>query len=47
MEVLYIIVPLAIAFAGFAVLSFIWLIRHSQLEDAEGSAHRILIDDEE
>lgn len=46
MEVLYVIVPLAVAFAGFAVMGFIWAVSDGQYDDADGAAHRILLDDE-
>lgn len=47
MEVLYIIVPLALAFAGVAVIAFIWSVRSDQYEDLIGPAHKMLLDDEE
>ncbi len=45
MEVLYVIVPLAVAFAGFAVLGFIWSVKHKQYDDTDGVAHRVILDD--
>lgn len=46
MEALYVIVPLAIAFAGFALMGFIWAVRDVQFDDSDGAAHRALLDDE-
>lgn len=45
MEVLYVIIPLAIAFAGLAVTGFVWSVRSQQYSDPKGTAHRILLDD--
>ena len=45
MEVLYVMIPLALAFAGLAVMAFIWSVRNGQFKDPKGTAHRILLDD--
>jgi cbb3-type cytochrome oxidase maturation protein len=47
MEVLFVIVPLAVAFAGAAVLTFIWAVRSGQLDDLTTPASRVLVDDGE
>lgn len=47
MEVLYLLVPLAVALAGVIVWAFFWAVRSNQFEDLEGPAHRILMDDDE
>ena len=46
MEVLFVIVPLAVAFAGFGALAFVWAVCARQFDDLSTPAHRILIDDE-
>lgn len=45
MEVLYIMVPLAIAFAGCAVLAFIWGVKSGQFDDMKTPGLRALTDD--
>ncbi|MCX6126227.1 MAG: cbb3-type cytochrome oxidase assembly protein CcoS [Proteobacteria bacterium] len=45
MEVLYVIVPLALGFAGFAVLAFVWSVKSGQYDDPAGAAHRVLQDE--
>lgn len=47
MEILYLLVPLALALAGGAVLSFRWAARNDQFDDLETPAVRLLFDDEE
>ena len=47
MEVLYIIVPFAVAFAGLAVVAFVWSVRNNQYDDLKGPAHKILMDENE
>jgi cbb3-type cytochrome oxidase maturation protein len=46
MSVIYIVLPLALAFAGIAVWAFIWAVRQGQLDDLETPAARILLDDD-
>jgi len=46
MTILYLILPLALCFAGAAVLAFAWTVRSGQLDDIETPPHRILFDDE-
>lgn len=45
MEVLYVIVPLAVAFAGGALMTYIWGVRSGQFDDMTTPAHQILVDD--
>jgi cbb3-type cytochrome oxidase maturation protein len=47
MEILYVIVPLALGFAGFAVWGFIWFVKSGQYDDPKGSAARILLDEDD
>ena len=45
--VIYIVLPLALLFAGIAVWAFIWAVRQGQLDDLETPAARILLDDDD
>lgn len=47
MNVLYLVIPLAIAFAGGAVWAFFRAARAGQFDDLETPAVRMLMDDEE
>jgi cbb3-type cytochrome oxidase maturation protein len=46
MSVLYLILPLALAFAGIAVGAFVWVVRSGQLDDVDTPPRRILFEDE-
>lgn len=46
MTILYLILPLALVFAGAAVAAFTWTVRSGQLDDVETPPRRILFDDE-
>jgi len=46
MSILYLILPLALLFAGAAVATFAWTVRSGQLDDVETPPRRILFDDE-
>ena len=46
MTVLYLILPLALMFAGAAVAAFAWTVRSGQLDDVETPPRRILFEDE-
>ena len=46
MEVLYLLLPIAILVAVVIAIFFIWSVRSGQYEDLDGSAHRILMDDD-
>ena len=45
MTILYLILPLALVFAGTAVAAFIWTVRSGQLDDVDTPPRRILFDD--
>jgi cbb3-type cytochrome oxidase maturation protein len=45
MEVLFVVVPLAIAFAGVAVIGYVWAVKAGQFDDLTTPAHQMLIDD--
>lgn len=47
MTVLYILIPVAIALVGIAILVFNWAVNSGQYDDLDGPAHSILFDDEE
>ena len=46
MIVLYLILPLALLFAGAAVAAFAWTVRSGQLDDVDTPPRRILFEDE-
>jgi cbb3-type cytochrome oxidase maturation protein len=46
MTILYLILPLALLFAGAAVAAFAWAVRSGQLDDVDTPPRRILFDDE-
>ena len=46
MNVLVFMVPLALALGLTALLAFLWSLRNGQYEDVEGSAVRILSNDD-
>ena len=47
MTVLFVVLPLALVFAGGAVAAFIWAARHGQFDDLTTPPLRILHDDDE
>jgi cbb3-type cytochrome oxidase maturation protein len=46
MTILYLILPLALLFAGGAVAAFAWTVRSGQLDDVDTPPRRILFEDE-
>lgn len=46
MSTLYVLLPLALSAAVGWAVAFIWCVRDGQLDDLEGSAWRMLSDDE-
>ncbi len=46
MELILVLLPLALLFAGLAVALFVWAVRKGQFDDLETPAMRILFDDE-
>lgn len=46
MNVLFVLVPLALALASAGVLAFRWAVRSGQFDDLDTPALRILIDDD-
>lgn len=47
MTILAVLVPIALFMGLCSLGTFFWALRGGQFEDLEGSANRILIDDEE
>ena len=47
MTALYLVLPLALAVAGAAVIAFVWAVRSGQLDDVDTPPRRILFDDDE
>ncbi len=47
MSILFLLIPLGMAFLGIAIWAFLWAVRSGQFEDMEGPAHRILMDDDD
>jgi len=46
MEILFILIPVSIAFVALAIWIFGWAIKNGQYDDLEGPAHSILFDDD-
>jgi len=46
MDSLLVLVPVALLLGLGALAAFLWALRHGQFEDPEGSAARILFDDD-
>jgi len=46
MEILFILIPVSIAFVALAIWVFGWAIKNGQYDDLEGPAHSILFDDD-
>ncbi|MFO0254135.1 MAG: cbb3-type cytochrome oxidase assembly protein CcoS [Betaproteobacteria bacterium] len=47
MDILYLLVPLSLLLVFGIGAVFWWALKSGQLEDLEGPAHRILMDDED
>jgi cbb3-type cytochrome oxidase maturation protein len=47
MEILFLLIPLAVALMVVAVVFFLWTVKTGQYDDLEGAAHRILMDDDD
>lgn len=47
MEALFVIVPLALAFAGGALIAYVWAVWSGQFDDMTTPAHQMLVDDRE
>ena len=47
MNGLLILIPVALGLGLTGLAAFFWALRHGQFDDPEGSANRILLDDED
>ncbi|MBS0520502.1 MAG: cbb3-type cytochrome oxidase assembly protein CcoS [Proteobacteria bacterium] len=47
MDSLLILVPAALFLGLMALAAFLWALRHGQFDDPDGSASRILFDDDD
>ena len=47
MESMYILIPVALAFAALGIKAFFWAVDNDQYEDLESEGQRILFDDEQ
>jgi len=45
MSVLIYMIPLALILGGIGLAAFIWAVKSGQMDDLDGAAHRILMDD--
>lgn len=45
MSVLMYMIPLALILGGIGLVAFIWAVKSGQMDDLDGAAHRILMDD--
>jgi cbb3-type cytochrome oxidase maturation protein len=46
MSVMFVLLPVALLFAGFALAVFLWAVRAGQFDDLETPSVRILHDDD-
>ena len=46
MDIVFLLIPLALALVGIIVWVFMWAVKSDQFDDLEGPAHRILMDDD-
>jgi cbb3-type cytochrome oxidase maturation protein len=46
MDSLFVLVPAALGLGVLGLAAFLWALRHGQFDDPEGSAGRILFDDD-
>lgn len=46
MDIIFITVPVTLAFIGVSIAIFFWASKGGQFDDLDGPAHRILFDDD-
>ena len=46
MDIIYLLLPLALALVVLITWLFFWAVKSDQFEDMEGPAHKILMDDD-
>ncbi|WP_281968027.1 cbb3-type cytochrome oxidase assembly protein CcoS [Roseovarius nanhaiticus] len=47
MNILVVLIPVSVFLGSLGLVACIWTLRHSQYEDLEGDAARILLDDDD
>jgi len=47
MDIVFLLIPLALALVGLIVWVFMWAVKSDQFDDLEGPAHQILMDADE
>jgi len=47
MDIIFLLIPLALALVALVIWGFFWAVRRGQFEDLEGSGHSILMDKDE
>ena len=47
MDILFLLIPLALALVALVIWGFFWAVRRGQFEDLEGPGHSILMDKDE
>lgn len=47
MDILLYLIPIALTLGLVGLVGFMWALKNNQFDDMEGSAHRILLDDDE
>ena len=47
MNVLVVLIPVSLILGGLGLAAFVWGLKRDQYEDPEGSAARILLDDDD
>jgi cbb3-type cytochrome oxidase maturation protein len=47
MDIVFLLIPLALALVALIVWVFMWAVKSDQFDDLEGPAHQILMDDDE
>lgn len=45
MEILFFLVPIALALSGVGLACFFWAVGNGQFDDLEGEANRLLLED--
>lgn len=46
MNVLVVLIPVSLILGGVGLVGFLWTVRNAQYDDPDGSAARILLDDD-
>lgn len=46
MNILVVLIPISLILGSVGLIAFLWTVKSGQYDDAEGSAARILLDDD-